>query len=97
MADGLGAAGSSKYLRDKDEVNKDLINSERKILEGQHQFTRIFPKEHAKYSQEEIQENNRIAELHKYLDKTPDLGDHDNQPDPRTSGQSINNESKQSV
>jgi len=68
VADGLGAAGSSARLRDRDEVNQDLVNSERKILEGQHQFARIFPKEHAKYSQEEIQENNRIAEYVKYLD-----------------------------
>ena len=49
-ADGQGAASSSGRLRSTEEIMQGLRDSEKRLVESQHQFTRIFPKERAKYS-----------------------------------------------
>ena len=51
-------------MKPGDSTNK-LVNSERKMLDEQHKFLRIFPYEHAKYTPEEEAENQRIIRFYK--------------------------------
>ena len=53
--------------KEQEDSKNKLLNSERKLLDEQHKFLRLFPEEHAKYTPEEEAENGRIIGFYKYI------------------------------